>query len=239
MSLINCKNVTKVYGTADSQNPPALKNVTFSIESGEFVAIVGPSGSGKSTLMHILGALDTPTSGSYFLEGRDLTSLNEDELATVRRQKIGFVFQSFNLLPRMTVLHNVELPMLYARTLPTAREERAKQALKSAGIDETYLQRTSNELSGGQMQRVAVARALTNDAPIILADEPTGNLDQKTGQIVLNTFERIHASGKTIILITHDMAVAARAERIIQIRDGELTSNTLKQPRNFSQADRL
>jgi putative ABC transport system ATP-binding protein len=225
MPLIDCRNLVKIYGSED-EPVRVLRGLSFRIEAGEFVAIVGPSGSGKSTLMHILGALDTPTGGQYLLDGQDVSQLDEDELALVRRQKIGFVFQSFNLLPRATVLRNVELPMVYARLDPARRYERARAALLAAGMDENRFLHASNEISGGQMQRVAVARALVNNPAIILADEPTGNLDQKTGRIVLDTFERIHAEGRTVLLITHDMAVAARASRIIQIRDGQIVSDS-------------
>lgn len=220
--MIEVKNLSKTYHNGDITFD-ALKNVSFKIEDGEFVAIMGPSGSGKSTLMHILGALDTPTGGNYHLDGKDVSKLSEDALAEIRRDKIGFVFQSFNLLPRTTVLRNVMLPLIYARVEQKERENRAKQALLSAGLDEAHFIHRSNQLSGGQIQRVAIARALVNNPSLILADEPTGNLDTRTGEIVLGTFQRLNEEqGKTIILITHERDVAEHADRIIFIRDGEL-----------------
>jgi len=204
-----------------------LKNISFSIKDGEFVAIVGPSGSGKSTLMHILGALDTPTSGSYFLDGKNVSKLSSDELADIRKNKIGFVFQSFNLLPRATVLRNVMLPLVYADIPKAERESRARQALESAGLDEDHFNHLSNQLSGGQMQRVAIARALVNNPALILADEPTGNLDTKTGEVVINAFKALNRDQKrTIILITHESDVAKHADRIIQLLDGKIVRDS-------------
>lgn len=204
----------------------ALKDVSFCIEEGEFVAIVGPSGSGKSTLMHILGALDTPTSGEYFLDGKNVSELSDDELANIRKNKIGFVFQSFNLLPRTTVLRNVMLPLIYANISKEEREKKARAALKNAGMDESHFYHLSNQISGGQMQRVAIARALVNNPALILADEPTGNLDTKTGGIVLGTFQRLNEDHHhTIILITHEHDVAEYADRIILIRDGKIVED--------------
>ena len=217
--MIECKNIYKSYNTG-GVIAEVLKDVSFSINDGEFIAIIGPSGSGKSTLMHILGALDTPTSGKYFLGGEDVSVLSEDELAQIRKEKIGFVFQSFNLLSRATVLRNVILPLVYAEEPQEQREEKAKQALRQAGLAESHFYHLSNQLSGGQMQRVAIARALVNNPSIILADEPTGNLDTKTGDIVLATFQALNSSGRTIILITHEQYVAEHADRIITIRDG-------------------
>ena len=220
--MIECRNVTKIYKSGNLETA-ALKDVSFKIHDGEFVAIMGPSGSGKSTLMHILGALDSPTSGSYFLDGQDVSSLSDDQLADVRKDKIGFVFQSYNLLPRATVLRNVMLPLMYAGALWPEREAKAKQALLSAGLAEDRWHHLSNQLSGGQMQRVAIARALVNDPSIILADEPTGNLDTKTGEIVLDTFQKLNSEhGRMIILITHERYVAEHSNRIIHIRDGEI-----------------
>lgn len=226
--MIEIKNISKTYKTGDLEFQ-ALKNATFTIKEGEFVAIMGPSGSGKSTLMYILGCLDTPTSGKYFLDGKDVSEMSDDELAEVRKNKIGFVFQSFNLLPRTTVLRNVMLPLIYAGIDGKEREEKAKQALVASGLDEGHFSHKSNQLSGGQIQRVAIARSLVNNPSLILADEPTGNLDTKTGEIVLDTFQKLNRELKrTIILITHEHDVAEHAERIIHIRDGEIISDDKK-----------
>jgi len=219
--LIECKNLVKTYTNGDVKTN-ALNGVSFSIEKGEFVSIIGPSGSGKSTLMHILGALDTPTSGQYILEGHDVSKLNDDELSQFRKNRIGFVFQSFNLLPRTTVLRNVMLPLLYSGISYKEREVRARECLKYSGMEESKFMNLSNQLSGGQMQRVAIARSLINNPSIILADEPTGNLDTKTSHIVMQTFEELNKNGHTIILITHEMDVADCAKRIIHIRDGQI-----------------
>jgi putative ABC transport system ATP-binding protein len=187
---------------------------------------MGPSGSGKSTLMNILGCLDTPTSGTYFLDGQDVSKLSDDQLADIRKGKIGFVFQTYNLLPRATVLRNVVLPLMYAGISPGDREEKAKQSLIAAGLDQDRWYHLSNQLSGGQMQRVAIARALVNNPLIVFADEPTGNLDTKTGEIVLDTFQRLNREQKrTIVLITHERYVAEHADRIIHIRDGEIVED--------------
>lgn len=223
--IIACTHISKTFVTGEVATT-VLKDVSFSIMPGEFVAIIGPSGSGKSTLMHILGALDTPTKGKYELDGKDVSHLSDNALAEARNTRIGFVFQSFNLLPRASVMRNVEIPLMYAGVPPKERERIVKKALVSAGIeDESHYSKRSNQLSGGQMQRVAIARSLVNNPAIILADEPTGNLDQKTGQIVLNTFQRLNNEGRTVILITHDQYVAKHASRIIQIRDGEITED--------------
>lgn len=225
--MLECKNITKVYKTGDLETS-VLKDVSFKIEGGEFVAIMGPSGSGKSTLMHILGALDSPTSGTYFLDGHDVSAMSDDELANIRKEKIGFVFQSYNLLPRATVLRNVALPLLYADVPREEREKRAKEVLRASGLDEDRWDHLSNQLSGGQMQRVAIARALVNNPSIILADEPTGNLDTRTGEIVLDTFERLNREhGRTVILITHERDVAEHANRIILLRDGTIVEDRL------------
>jgi putative ABC transport system ATP-binding protein len=220
--MIDCKKITKDY-VNDENTTQVLKGVDFHVKKGEFVAIMGPSGSGKSTIMNIIGLLDTPTKGTYMLDGKDVSKLTDDEQAEIRANKIGFVFQSFNLLPRTTVLRNVMLPLLYL-DLPVAdRETKAKQALVSAGFPEDKWENLSNHLSGGQIQRVAIARALVNDPSIILADEPTGNLDTKTGEIVLNTFKRLNKEeGRTIILITHEPDVAKHADRTIHVRDGNI-----------------
>ncbi|MEI6480217.1 MAG: ABC transporter ATP-binding protein [bacterium] len=218
--MIEVKNITKTYDSGENAFQ-ALKGVTFNVEDGEFIAIMGPSGSGKSTLMHILGALDTPTSGTYFLDGKDVSTLTDDQLADIRADKIGFVFQSFNLLPRTTVLRNTMLPLVYSGVEEKEREERAKKALLASGLDESHFDHLSNQLSGGQIQRVAISRALVNNPSLILADEPTGNLNSKTGEIVLGTFQRLNEEqGRTIILITHEPDVAEHADRIIFIRDG-------------------
>jgi len=224
--MIEAKNITKVYQSGDVETK-VLKNISFSIKEGEFVAIIGPSGSGKSTLMHILGCLDTSTSGQYFFEGKDVSKLSDDELAEIRKNKIGFVFQSFNLLPRATVLRNVILPLAYANVSKSGREEIAKKSLISVGLDERRFNNLSNQLSGGEMQRVAIARALVNNPAIIFADEPTGNLDSKTGEIVLETFQNLNRQGKTIILITHEKYIAEHAKRKIYIKDGEITEDSL------------
>ncbi|MBP7134546.1 ABC transporter ATP-binding protein [Patescibacteria group bacterium] len=233
--MIELQHIIKEY-TNGKETTRVLKDLSFSIKKGEFVAIMGPSGSGKSTLMHIIGALDSPTSGTYLLDGKDVSGLSTNELASIRKEKIGFVFQSFHLLPRATVLRNVALPLVYAKIDRVERERRACAALLSAGLDETKHLNLSNQLSGGQMQRVAIARALVNDPAIILADEPTGNLDSKTGDLVLGTFQKLHEEGRTIVLITHEPYVAEHAERVLVIRDGELIEDRLNSKRLLQSA---
>ena len=221
---IDVRGVWRIYETAAGYTP-ALRGVSLTVARGEFLAIMGPSGSGKSTLMNILGCLDRPTTGSYRLEGIEVSDLSEDDLAHVRSSRLGFVFQSFNLLPRATVLRNVMLPLVYSDLPPRDRELAAWRALRSVGLPEEHYLHRSNELSGGQMQRVAIARALVNDPTIIFADEPTGNLDTATGEMVMRTFQRMQRRGKTIVLITHDPEVAEWADRTVHIRDGRLFSD--------------
>jgi putative ABC transport system ATP-binding protein len=218
LSLIQLDNVTKTYDSGENA-VQALRGVNVKIERGEFLAIIGPSGSGKSTLMHILGCLDSPSSGRYWLDGEDVAEMTGKQLARIRNQKLGFVFQTFNLLPRATVLKNVELPLLYAGVDSDSRRDRAFEALERVGLANRAKHRP-NELSGGQRQRVAIARALVNTPSLILADEPTGNLDQKTGSDIIRLFEEVAAAGQTIILVTHDPAIAARTQRRVKIVDG-------------------
>ena len=222
--VIDVRNVHRIYESAAGY-VHALRGVTLQVARGELLCIMGPSGSGKSTLMNTLGCLDTPTSGMYRLEGLDISTLTDDELAELRATRLGFVFQSFNLLPRATVLRNVVLPLTYTDTPKSLRRERAEAALAAVGLPAAYFDHRSNELSGGQMQRVAIARALVNDPAVILADEPTGNLDSATGQMVLETFSRLRDEGKTIVLITHDPEVASWADRTVHIRDGKLLTD--------------
>jgi putative ABC transport system ATP-binding protein len=223
--MIELKNITKVYGAGKSETK-VLKGINFAINQGEFVAIMGPSGSGKSTLMNILGLLDQPTSGQYFLDNEDVSKLSEDKLADLRLNKIGFVFQSFNLLPRTTVLRNVELPLIYTNVPIVERLEWAKKLLTQVDMPEDAWDNSSNEISGGQMQRVAIARALVNNPSIIFADEPTGNLDTRTGEYVLKIFQQLNSEhGNTIIMITHEADVAAHAKRIIKIVDGNIVED--------------
>ena len=237
--MIECTNITKTYQSGENTTT-ALEKISFQIHDGEFVAITGPSGSGKSTLMHIIGCLDTPTSGVYVFDNHDVSKLSENELADIRNQKIGFVFQAFNLLPRASVLRNVELPLVYAGIDPSVREKQAESALNAAAFPEKFWGYAPNQLSGGMMQRVAIARALVNNPSLVLADEPTGNLDTKTGEVVLDTFQQLHMNqGRTIILITHEPYVAEHAQRIIQIRDGTIVSDEQVKNRRIADHNHL
>lgn len=223
--MIQCRNLSKIYRNGDNETI-ALDDVSFSVDAGEFVAIMGPSGSGKSTLMNLLGLLDSPSSGEYFLDGKDVSKLSEDELADIRIRKIGFVFQSFNLLPRTSVLRNVTLPLVYEGIPREKRRGMAEAALRAVNFSKERWEHLSNQLSGGQMQRVAIARALVNSPSLIFADEPTGNLDTKTGERVMEVFRRLNReNGHTIILITHEDEVARYADRIVMIRDGRIESD--------------
>jgi len=218
MPLIETRELWKTY-VMGSEEIHALRGVSIEITRGEYVAIMGPSGSGKSTLMNLIGCLDTPSKGTYLLNDKEVSRMDDDELARIRNEEIGFVFQTFNLLPRASALHNVELPLVYAGVSGTQRAERAKAALAKVEL-ENRMNHKPNELSGGQRQRVAIARALVNNPSILLADEPTGNLDSKTGIEIMALFERLHASGNTIVLVTHEPDIAAHAHRAIHIRDG-------------------
>ena len=220
MALIEVRDLWKTY-VMGSEEIHALRGVSIQIERGEYVAIMGPSGSGKSTLMNLIGCLDTPTKGGYLLNEKQVGQMNDNELAQIRNEEIGFVFQTFNLLPRATALQNVELPLVYAGVAARDRHARAKAALEKVELGARMGHRP-NELSGGQRQRVAIARALVNNPSILLADEPTGNLDSKTGVEIMALFERLHGSGNTIILVTHEPEVAAHAHRVIHIRDGQV-----------------
>ncbi len=218
--IIEVRDVWKIYGEGDAQ-VFALRGVTLSIEKGDFIAIMGPSGSGKSTLMHILGLLDTPTKGKVIIKGKDVSTLSEDERALIRRKTVGFVFQQYNLSPSLNALENVELPMLFAGVPKEQRRKRAKELLEMMGLGHR-LYHYPNQLSGGQQQRVAIARALANDPEVILADEPTGNLDTKTGERIIELFKDLHRKGKTIVIVTHNPDVASAAEKIVHIRDGKI-----------------
>lgn len=219
--VIHCSDLRKVYAEGTAAEVVALRGVSFDIAHGEFVAIIGPSGSGKSTLMNLIGCLDSPSAGRYFCDGVDVAELDAAGRARLRLEKIGFVFQGFHLLSRMSALDNVMLPLTYAGVPPQQRRERAQQALAEVGLADRGKHRPS-ELSGGQQQRVAIARALINRAPILLADEPTGALDSRTGEEILKLFQNLQAQGHTIVLITHDPDVAARADRVLSMHDGEL-----------------
>jgi putative ABC transport system ATP-binding protein len=224
-SLIRLQGVTKTYDAGELA-VQALRGIDLTVEKGQMIAIIGPSGSGKSTLMHILGCLDAPTEGTYRLDGRDVSTLSGFQLAAVRNQKIGFVFQTFNLLPKASLLRNVELPLLYAGVSGPARRERAQEALAQVGLGARAKHKPS-ELSGGQRQRAAIARALVNRPSLILADEPTGNLDSKTGVEILQIFHEMHARGETVVIVTHDPRIAEQCERVVQIVDGQIEADRL------------
>ena len=216
--MLELKKITRTYKMGKVK-VEALRGISFQISRGEFIAIIGPSGSGKSTLMHIIGCLDHPTEGSFIMEGEDISKLNDNKLAEIRNKRIGFVFQQFNLLSRTTILHNVEVPLIYARIRAKERKKLATQVLEDLGLGDRLLHRP-NEISGGETQRVAIARALVNNPLIILADEPTGNLDTKTGKEIMKIFDRLHQQGHTIIMVTHELEVAKHARRTIHLRDG-------------------
>jgi putative ABC transport system ATP-binding protein len=218
--LIDIRDVTKVYQMGE-QNVQALAGVSLGVERGEYVAIMGPSGSGKSTLMNLIGCLDTPSAGSYVLNGKEVARMTDDELAAIRNQEIGFVFQTFNLLPRTSALQQVELPLVYGGVSKKDRKERAVRALNAVGLGDR-MNHTPNELSGGQRQRVAVARALINDPSILLADEPTGNLDSQTGAEIMALFDELNGKGNTIVVVTHEEDIAAHARRIVRLKDGRV-----------------
>lgn len=225
MALIETKDIIKDYDMGKVK-VRALNGINISIEKGEFVAIMGPSGSGKSTLMHIIGCLDSPTEGNYILDSLKVSQLHKSELAAIRNKEVGFVFQTFNLLPHLNVLKNVELPLMYAGMSSKARIKQAKEVLDSVGLSDR-LKHKPSELSGGQRQRVAIARAIVNNPAILLADEPTGNLDTQAGSDILSIFKELHSKGHTIIIVTHDMAVANRANRIIKIIDGKIVDGNI------------
>lgn len=225
--LIDIRKLNKTY-IMGSEKVEALKDVTLHIDKNEYVALMGPSGSGKSTLMNLLGCLDTPTSGEYWLNGTEVSTMNDGELAEVRNRQIGFVFQTFNLLPRLSALENVALPLVYAGVSREDRLNKARRVLESVGLGDRVTHKP-NELSGGQRQRVAVARALVNDPAIILADEPTGNLDSKTSYEIMSLFEQIHKAGNTIILVTHENDIAMHAHRIVRMRDGLIESDQINE----------
>ena len=239
-ALIEFRNVCKYYYMGDT-TVVAADHISFSIERGEFVAIVGKSGSGKSTCMNIIGCLDVPTEGEYLLDGRDVGSLNKNQLAEIRNEMLGFIFQQYNLLPKLNLVENVEIPLMYAGCGRAERRRRAKQALEQVGLGDKFRNRP-NQLSGGQQQRVSIARALVGEPPIILADEPTGALDSRTGREVLGMLEEMHRNGHTVVLITHDNSLAALAQRVIRLKDGQViydgppgAAESMERPESFSE----
>ena len=230
-TIIHLENITKSYFMGN-QAIPVLKGISLNIEKNEYVALMGPSGSGKSTLMNILGCLDTPTGGKYVLNGKDVSKMPDDELADVRNGEIGFVFQQFNLLPRLTAVENVALPLIYAGVSKKERTERAMEALKKVGLGERSHHK-SNEMSGGQIQRVAIARALVNNPSLLLADEPTGNLDSKTSIEVMEIFGQIQAAGNTVVLVTHEEDIAEYAKRVVRLRDGNIETDRMNEQKKM------
>lgn len=237
MNIITIEHIAKIYQVG-MEEVHALRDVSLTIDKNEYVAIMGPSGSGKSTLMNILGCLDTPTKGLYTFTGNNVSDMDDNELAAIRNREIGFVFQTFNLLPRSNALHNVELPLIYAGIHKDERRERARQALEKVGL-ENRMDHKPNELSGGQRQRVAVARALVTEPSIILADEPTGNLDTKTGEDIMALFENLYTQGNTIILVTHEEYIAEHANRIIRLRDGLVEKDEVINNRRVAEPQKL
>jgi len=227
--IVRLDHVAKIYRPAEGVEVHALRGVSFSVRRGEYAAIVGPSGSGKSTLLNVLGCLDRPTSGTYWLDGRDVSQLDDDDLYDIRGQRIGFIFQSFNLIPTQTILENLETPLFYQGVPPHERRALSLRLLERVGLADRVRHRP-HELSGGQQQRVAIARALANDPAILLADEPTGNLDTKTGQMILGLLDELNAAGRTIIIVTHDAGVATRCHRMVEIRDGQVHEQPLASP---------
>jgi putative ABC transport system ATP-binding protein len=228
-ALIDIRDVTKTYEMGAETIVHALDGVSLAIDAGDYCAIMGPSGSGKSTLMNLIGCLDTPSTGSYVLKGREIATMNDDELAQIRNKEIGFIFQTFNLLPRADAIQNVELPLVYSGLPRRERKERAEKALDAVGLG-TRKHHRPNEMSGGQRQRVAIARALVNGPSILLADEPTGNLDSKTGEEILALMDELHRGGNTIILVTHEEDLAQHASRVVRLRDGKIVSDVRNHP---------